>query len=173
MLQSPINSHTHYDPLQIDTSPGSVHTCLRSFDHNECGWRKTTAPAMSGGVFPPCPAQRWPGQQQRRAQAPTQIYFYLRPTHSTAQHSTAQHSTAQCAPQPVPWLEAGAAWGMRAISSNQTAGGEASTHILAQSSSSLVTLTPVTPPPTAALPRTLDPGHSLWPKLAQSTVTSH
>ena len=39
-----------------------------------------------------------------------------------------QHSTAQCAPQPVPWLEAGAAWGMRAISSNQTAGGEASTH---------------------------------------------
>ena len=88
---------------------------------------------------------------------------------------TAQHGTAQCAPQPVPWLEAGAgaAWGMRAISSNQTAGGEASTHILAQSSSSLVTLTPVTPPPTAALPRTLDSGHSLWPKLAQSTVTSH
>ena len=153
------------DSLHIDTSPGFIHSTHVCADHNECGWRKTTAPAMSGGVFPPCPAQRWPGQQQRRAQAPTQIYFYLRPT----------HSTAQCAPQPVPWLEAGAAWGMRAISSNQTAGGEASSpsHILAQSSSSLVTLTPVTPPPTAALPRTLDSGHSLWPKLAQSTVTSH
>ena len=78
-----------------------THVCA---DHNECGWRKTTAPAMSGGVFPPCPAQRWPGwQQQRRAQAPTQIYFYLRPTHSTAQR-TGHHNRS-------PWLEAGGCMG--------------------------------------------------------------
>ena len=98
LLQSPINSHTHYDPLHINTSPGSIHTCLRRSQ-----WMRLEEDDRPGHVWRCVPAVPSPAVARAAAAQSSGSHsdLFLPSSHP-------QHGTAQCAPQPVPWLEAGA-----------------------------------------------------------------
>ena len=132
---------------------------------NAAGGRRPPRPCLAVCSRRAQPSGGQGGSSSAELRLPLRFIFTFVPP--TAQHGTA-HWAATTGP---PGQRLVAAWVMRAISSNQTA----SIHILAQSSSSLVTVTLVTPPSTAALPRTLGQDTLCGPNLPsqQLQVTKH